>query len=108
MPAMTRHINRKYAANGLFVHPALPAKGETVKVVYNGLLASSGADRLYVRFGFGPAWEGALDYKMVRTGSGFAAAVPVAAADSLNLCFRDSAGHWDNNSGNNYSFEVFE
>lgn len=103
---MTRRINRKYAANGLLVRPAFPSKGETVQVVYNGLLASNGADRLYVRFGFGAAWEGALDYKMVRTGTGFAAAVPVAAADSLHLCFHDSAGHWDNNSGANYSIEV--
>lgn len=103
---MTRRINRKYAANGLLVRPAFPSKGETVHVVYSGLLANSGADRLYVRFGFGDAWEGALDYKMVRTATGFSAAVPVAAADSLNLCFHDSAGHWDNNSGANYSIEV--
>jgi hypothetical protein len=103
---MTRHTNRKYAANGLLVHPAMPAKGETVKVVYNGLLASNGAARLYIRFGFGDAWEDALDYKMVRTNSGFAAAVPVAAAKPLNLCFHDSGGNWDNNSGSNYSFDV--
>lgn len=104
---MTHHTNRKYAANGLLVRPAMPAKGETVKVVYNGLLASSGAERLYVHFGFGPEWDGTLDYKMVRTSDGFAAAVPVAAAAALNLCFHDNAGHWDNNAGRNYSFEVF-
>ena len=103
---MTRHINRKYAANGLLVRPAMPAKGETVKVVYNGLLASSGAARLYVHFGFGDSWEGTLDYKMVRTASGFAAAVPVSATAELKLCFHDSGGNWDNNSGRNYSFEV--
>ncbi len=103
---MTRHTNRKYAANGLLIRPAFPSKGETVKVVYNGLLASNGADRLYVRFGFGSAWKGALDYRMVRTENGFAAAVPVAASDSMNMCFHDSAGHWDNNSGANYSIEV--
>ena len=103
---MTRHINRKYAANGLLMRPAMPAKGETVKVVYNGLLASHGADRLYVRFGFGDAWESTLDYKMLRTDSGFAADVPVSAKAELNLCFHDSGGNWDNNSGSNYSFDV--
>lgn len=100
--------NKKYNANGLAIIPAFPAKGETVRVVYNGLLARSGADKVYVRFGFGEEWDKELDYRMTRTDTGFEAAVPVAAGDTLNLCFHDSAGHWDNNSGQNYFYEVLD
>ena len=98
--------SKKYVAYGLTITPALPAKGETARVLYTGLLASSGADRVYVRFGFGDDWDKAMEYRMIRTDAGFEADVPVAGADSLNLCFHDSAGHWDNNSGADYSYEV--
>ena len=102
----TKQVNTKFAAKGVVISPALPAKGETVRLVYRGLLAANGAQKVYARFGFGDDWQKAMDYKMMRTAEGFEAALPVAGAATLNVCFRDSADNWDNNSGQNYSFEV--
>ena len=97
--------NKKYGANGITVTPAILAKGDTAKVTYSGLLADDGADRMYVRFGFGD-WERAVDYRMIPADEGFEAHVPISEGEDLQLCFKDSADHWDNNSGRNYSFEV--
>lgn len=100
--------NTKYAANGVIMSPANPAKGETVRLVYSGLLKNAGAEKLYVHFGFGDDWNKPLDYRMVRTDAGFEVSLPVKADDTLRVCFRDSASNWDNNSGQDYSFDILD
>ncbi len=99
-------IDRKYQANGLSVSPYVLSKGETAHVFYNGLLANSGANKIYARIGFGREWQNAIEYKMERTADGFIVDVPISVGDTLNLCFKDSADNWDNNSGQNYSYNV--
>ncbi|MDR3590237.1 MAG: carbohydrate-binding protein [Negativicutes bacterium] len=101
-----KRSNSKYEDNGIVLSPAVPAKGETARVVYNGLLAQSGADKVYVHVGFGDDWKRPTDYRMNRSGSGFEAQIPVAIANTMNLCFKDNANNWDNNSGHNYSYTV--
>ncbi|HMM19103.1 MAG TPA: carbohydrate-binding protein [Selenomonadales bacterium] len=98
--------NHKYRDSGISVTPAVLAKGDTAQVRYQGLLARSGAEKLYVHVGYGGNWERAIDYKMIRTPDGFEAQVPVAAQNGLKICFHDNANNWDNNSGQDYSFEV--
>jgi hypothetical protein len=98
--------NNKYAANGVFITPALPASGEKVKLVYDGLLAKCGATEVYAHVGFGNNWENTNDYKMNKTSNGFEATIPIHTSKPLNICFRDSAYNWDNNSGRNYSFNT--
>lgn len=99
-----KQINAKYVNNGIVLSPAAPAKGETAKVVYNGLLAQNGADKVYIHVGFGDDWKKVSDYKMIRTGQGFEAAIPIAIDNTVNMCFKDNANNWDNNMGENYSF----
>jgi len=103
-----KKINAKYESNGIVISPAVPAKGETARVVYNGLLAQSGADKVYVHVGFGEDWKRSTDYRMNRSGDGygFEVQIPVAIANTMNLCFKDNANNWDNNSGENYSYNV--
>jgi hypothetical protein len=98
--------NTKYKGNGVTISPAAPAKGDTARVVYSGLLAQNGANKLYVHVGFGDGWRKTADYRMVKTDQGFETDVPVALDATINMCFKDSADNWDNNSGQNYSFEV--
>jgi len=102
-----KKVNAKYVDSGVVLIPATPAKGETAKVVYNGLLAQSGADKVYIHVGFGEDWKKSIDYKMIRTQEGFEAAVPIAVDETMNLCFKDKANNWDNNSGENYSYSVY-
>jgi hypothetical protein len=95
-----------YMSNGVSISPAIPTAGEKVKIMYDGLLAKSGATHVYAHVGFGAAWDNLYDYQMDKTSTGFEATVPVMDADTMNLCFKDCANNWDNNSGKNYSFDI--
>jgi hypothetical protein len=98
--------NTDYVQNGVAINPSTPSVGEKVKIVYDGLLSKSGANHVYARVGYGSRWENQQDIPMMRTGMGFETTVPVLKPDTLNLCFKDCANNWDNNSGMNYSFDV--
>lgn len=72
-------------------------------VCYNGLLARSGADQVYLHCGYGDNhnWRTSTTIKMDRTDRGWESSVDMR--DSiLNFCFKDSAGNWDNNNGQNW------
>ncbi|MCX7923525.1 MAG: carbohydrate-binding protein [Clostridia bacterium] len=99
-------MNNEYMSNGVSISPAVPSAGETLKVVYDGLLSKNGANDIFVHVGFGNKWEGLNDYRMSQTSTGFEATVSVSNSDTLNICFKDSADNWDNNSGKNYSFDI--
>lgn len=98
--------NKDYMCNGVTIKPAVPTAGEKITVMYDGLLSKSGATHVYAHVGFGNHWESQSDYPMVRTETGFETTIPVIRADTLNICFKDCANNWDNNSGMNYSFDV--
>jgi Carbohydrate binding domain (family 25). len=96
----------EYSTNGVNINSACPASHETFKITYNGLLARNGATEIYVRIGFNGSWSHSRDYQMSRTGQGFEALIELQKGTfTLNICFRDSAGNWDNNSGANYSYD---
>ena len=98
--------NTKYMTNGVAITPASPTTGEEVKVIYDGLLAKSGANHVLAHVGFGNSWCDIAEYRMERTGSCFETTIPVKKGDAINICFKDCAGNWDNNSGLDYSFDV--
>jgi hypothetical protein len=98
--------NNKYSANGVRITPAIPSKGENVKIIYDGLLSKSGALEIYAHVGFGDQWENKANYKMTKEKERFEVTIPASSAKSLNICFKDNANNWDNNSGNNYSFSI--
>jgi hypothetical protein len=111
MPRVNKTIqttSNEYMPNGVAVSPAVPVAGDSVRIVYDGLLAKSGASHLYVHVGFGSNWDTRGDYPMIRTSTGFEANVPVKEADTLNVCFKDCASNWDNNSGKNYTFDIVQ
>ncbi|MGI6778681.1 MAG: carbohydrate-binding protein [Acetivibrionales bacterium] len=102
----TASSNNIYISNGVTITPAVPTSGEQVKIKYDGLLAKSGAAHVYAHVGFNSSWENIYDYPMSRTEMGFETTVPVTKADTMNICFKDCANNWDNNSGSNYSFDI--
>lgn len=95
-------------AGGVNVYPTPITLGEHINVVYNGLLSQSGAQEVYLHLGFGAnrSWHDIRDLKMLRTGRGWEQTLQVNDPSRINLCFRDSANNWDNNSGHNWSFEI--
>lgn len=98
--------NNGYLQNGISISPAVPTSGEKVKVQYDGILSKNGANDVYVHIGYGSDWLKSSFFKMNKSLTGFEASLPVDYGDTMNLCFKDSANNWDNNSGRNYSFDV--
>ncbi|MGI6686460.1 MAG: carbohydrate-binding protein [Bacillota bacterium] len=93
---------------GVVVDPTPITEGASVTILYNGLLAQSGADEVYLHTGYGrnDQWSDVNDYRMNHTTRGFEKTFHVNDPSRLNFCFHDAIGNWDNNSGNNWSFEI--
>jgi hypothetical protein len=99
--------SNQYITSGITITPEVPTAGESVRVIYDGLLAKSGASDVLAHVGFGNTWENVFDYRMVKTTTGFEATIQVPSnTNNFNVCFKDCANNWDNNSGINYSFYV--
>ena len=98
--------NNEYLSSGITISPSVPSTGDKAKIAYDGLLSKNGAADVYARVGFGSNWDSLYDYRMVKTATGFETSIPVKTSDTLNVCFKDCANNWDNNSGRNYSFDV--
>jgi len=98
--------SNEYLSNGVIITPQKPEPYQNVTIVYNGLLAQSGAPEVWARVGYGDGWQDPHDIKMLRTSSGFEATIPAANTESLNVAFHDALNNWDNNYGMNYNFLV--
>ena len=86
--------------------PNPPHQGDGVRIHYQGLLKNCGAQEIYLHYGFDNWNSEVATVKMERQyDGGFAAAVPAHHHDhrELNYCFKDSANHWDNNNGSNWT-----
>jgi len=90
---------------GVVASPYPVNTGENLSIIYNGLLAQSGADRVFLHVGYGPttAWTNPHDVEMMKTARGFETTIKVDRPDRINFCFKDSAANWDNNNGLNWS-----
>ena len=95
-------------AHGVTVYPTPITLGDHINIIYNGLLSNSGADQVWLHFGYGmhDNWHETKDMKMFHTGRGWEQTFQVADPSRLNFCFKDSANNWDNNNGHNWSFEI--
>lgn len=95
-----------YTENGVIIETSNLVHGKTAKLTYTGNLYQQGAEEIYVHLGFGLLWENLKEVKMTKTDSGFESDIPIEIADTLNFCLRDNWNNWDNNSYQNYSYEV--
>ncbi len=101
-------VNIKYAPCGISCNPDPVEKGEKIRLLYEGLLAKDGADRVYAHLGYGPSakWSYVNSYEMETVGDKrFEVQFTAAGKGNLSVAFKDSAEHWDNNDGINYVFE---
>lgn len=93
---------------GVVVDPMPITAGEEITIFYNGLLSQGGAREIYLRVGFGSAydWQNTTETRMSRTNWGFVKTMEIPDKGRFNFCFRDNAYNWDNNYGHNWSFEI--
>lgn len=80
--------------------------GSLVKISYTGKLFEDNCQRVFIHYGFGNKWDNLNEVEMTKTELGFQAEIKIEGTDNLNLCFRSVNNEWDNNNGQNYSFEV--
>jgi len=85
-------------------NPEQPRPGDTVHVNYQGLLKNSGANEVYLHYGFDSWSKGITTVKMNRNENGdFGSDIPFNESHEINFCFRDNANNWDNNNGFNWT-----
>ena len=82
-------------------------EGTTVKISYVGYLFQNGSSEVYLHYGFGENWDNVNEVKMEKTELGFQAEIDIMnGAETLNLCYKNENGEWDNNFGQNFTFGV--
>lgn len=77
-----------------------------VKISYTGNLFQNASTDVSIHYGFGANWDNVFDVKMEKTELGFQTEVELVSSNTFNFCFYNEKGEWDNNSGNNYVFQI--
>lgn len=106
MPARAfgNNLDDSYSFNGVQLNTAT----NTMRVLYEGILAKDGAQDVYAVIGYGDnvRWENTEYYPMHKIGDQtFDLVFPVKKTGNINMAFKDGADHWDNNSGKNYTYD---
>ena len=77
-----------------------------VKISYTGDLFQNASANVSIHYGFGANWDNITDAKMEKTELGFQTEVELISSDTFNFCFYNENNEWDNNSINNYVFQI--
>lgn len=86
--------------------PSPALKGGAEEIGYRGILVRHGADKVYLHYG-SDGWKNPKTVPMNRRPDGsFSCHIVCDGDKSIEFCFKDSADHWDNNSGHNWNVPV--
>jgi hypothetical protein len=90
----------------IWSRPEFPKKGTTTQIGYRGILTEHGADKVYLHYGT-DGWKSPKTVPMqIRFDGSFVTDIVCNAEKSIDFCFKDSADHWDNNSGMNWMLPI--
>ena len=82
---------------------------QDIVLLYKGnLFSNSLTNDVYISYGYGNMWENKQEVKMKPSTFGYLVTVKVESGESLQFCFRDSNGNWDNNNNQNYILPIHE
>ena len=81
-------------------------QGTTVKISYTGKLFQDGSENVYIHYGFDNEWKDINEVEMEKTDLGFQVEIELPEYDTFNFCIKNSNDVWDNNDGQNYSFNI--
>ena len=93
-------------SKNIFFNTDKLVENQTVKVSYTGTFFQDGSNEVYLHYGFGIYWEEISEVKMEKTDLGYQAEIPLGSYETLNFCFKNENGAWDNNEGANYIFPI--
>ena len=93
-------------SKNIFFNTDKLVENQVVKISYTGEFFQDQSSEVYLHYGFGLLWEDLGEAKMERTDLGFQAEITLTSADTLNFCFKNEQGKWDNNNNNNYIFPI--
>jgi hypothetical protein len=97
---------RNFLDNRVDVIPSPSLKDRHATIRYEGLLKESGADRVFIHYGF-DGWNNSGFAEMKREPDGaFVCSISMHGQKECNFCFKDSANNWDNNNGWNWSTDI--
>ena len=78
-----------------------------VKVSYTGKFYQGNNEKVYLHYGYGKDWNNLNEIEMKKTDLGYQAELNLlSGGETLNFCFKNQNNEWDNNSGNNYIFDI--
>lgn len=101
-----------YSQNGVTISKSPITVGDEVTLTYQGHLAKSGAESVYVQMGYGENWDEKQWVTMQKEkNGGFKAKIKVNHPGKLNMVFKKDgedweSSNWDNNNSSNYSFPI--
>ena len=78
----------------------------TVKISYTGKLFQDGSEQVYLHYGFDNEWKDLNEVEMEKTDLGYQVEIELPEYDTFNFCLKNSNDVWDNNEGQNYSFNL--
>ena len=93
-------------SKNIFFNTDKLVENSKVKISYTGNLFQNASADVSIHYGFGANWDNVSDVKMEKTELGFQVEVELISSDTFNFCFYNENGEWDNNSGNNYVFQI--
>lgn len=77
-----------------------------IKISYTGQFFQDSSQKVQLHYGFGYNWDNVKDIEMEKTELGFQTEIQLDSSETLNFCFYNENGCWDNNNGNNYIFPI--
>ena len=82
---------------------------QEIVVLYKGFLFSNNlTNDVYISLGYGNMWDNKEEIKMKPSTFGYLSTVKVGSGETLQFCFRDGNGNWDNNNSQNYILPIEE
>lgn len=78
----------------------------TVKISYTGRFFQDHSTEVFINYAFGDNWDEEATTSMTKTELGFQIEIDIPETSLFSFCFKNEKEEWDNNEGQNYSFEI--
>ena len=105
-PTKDEGVFKMELTKNIFFNTDKLVENSKVKISYTGTFFQNDSEKVFFHYGFGENWDNVQDILMEKTELGFQAEVDLISAETFNFCFFNENGEWDNNFGNNYTFNI--